>query len=378
MNTSRKSHYEELGLQPNASPEDVRSSYRKLAKKYHPDLNKGDSRAEERFKRISESYRVLADPAERLAYQKKEEVRQAARRATQNRQAGRKPSQGSGTPISDMFKKVWKTGFGTQTTTTSSGKKVNDVPSAGKDLQINLKVDDLDLASGTEKKIRVTREGTCTTCAGSGLKPGTKPVPCTICLGIGEVPKSKDGKTIFVTCSNCKGKGSTIRERCLNCSGKGIARGKSMVTVVIPPGTKPGIVLTIRGQGDSGRGGAKAGNLLVKIEASESPYFATSGNDLTYTYPLSVREMFAGGEIEVPTSEGKLKLSIEPGIQSGKVLKIKGKGLLNANGVNGDLRVKIIHHQPKKLSPKAVDLLDQLESLPGWKPKKDRNGFVKK
>ncbi len=358
-----RSYYEELGVQPDATPDEIRNAYRRLAKKYHPDLNAGDRLAEERFKRLTEAYRILSDPSNRITFHQKEAVRTKAKAAAKNRQTD---------SFSELFKKVFKTGFG-------SFAQNGQSPRKGKDLQINLDLDPLDLSLGIQKKVMIKREQSCKVCSGSGMMPGTKPVQCSICLGIGEIPGSKGGKTVFEKCTNCHGTGQVIRERCLECGGKGFARTKSYIKIDIPKGIKPGATLTIQGYGDVGRGGRPSGDLKVKINAKKNLYFDARDYDVIYEYPISLKELLIGGDIEVPTPDGKkVKLSLEPNIRQGKMLKVKGKGLSKGNGVRGDLLVRIKYHIPEKISAKADKILDDLMSLPGWTPKKDKSGFYRK
>ena len=364
MTKSRKSYYSELGVQPDATQGQIRDAYRRLAKRYHPDTNRSDPKAEERFKRIGEAYRVLSDPNNRLVYQQKESIRTRAKAAAKRRDTAH---------FSDLFKKVFQTGFGT-----TSEQRARQAPRRGKDLQISLDLDLMELSLGVKKKVIIKRETACEVCGGNGLKPGHSPVPCSICLGIGEVPTSRNGKTVFITCKNCKGTGHVIRDRCIHCGGSGVARGSCQLTIDIPPGTKPGETLTIRKQGNSGRGGAASGDLKVLINQIKNPYFEPEGSDIVYEYPLNLLEVMLGGEIQVPTAEGRIKLNLQPGLHPDQTLKVKGKGLPKSDGSRGDLLVKVRYHLPHKLTIKARRLLEELVELPGWSPRRDKDGFVKR
>ncbi len=368
MNSKDRSYYAELGVQPDATPQQIQEAYRRLAKKYHPDLNRSDPAAEERFKQISEAYRVLSDPSRRILINQQEEAVRKARAARKRSTTGKSSSAG----FADMFKNMFKGGFGTGPAATASKQP----PTRGKDLQIELTVDAVKLAKGSSKKVMIKRDRICPVCGGSGAKPGTKPVQCKICLGIGEIPTSKGGKTVFETCRNCKGSGVVVRERCLHCGGRGIAKDKSAITVNIPPDTKPDSVLTIRGQGNAGLGGGANGDLKVLVTVQDHAYFTTRGNNLIYDYPMNIKELILGGEIFVPTQNGRMRLTLQPGLKQGKMLKIKGKGLIGENGEIGDLLVRINYHIPDKMTAKAEKLLDQLLEQPGWKPDQDNDGFV--
>jgi molecular chaperone DnaJ len=352
-------------VQPDATPAQIKEAYRRLAKKYHPDTNRGDPQAEERFKRLSEAYHILSDPDKRLIYHRKEAVRQkskAKRAATSSQQS---------TGFADIFKEVFKKGFGN-----FAERKQEQEPRMGANIKVSIELDDLELAAGAQKPVTLKRERLCETCTGTGVKPGHKPVNCPICLGIGEVPQVRDGVTQFTTCTNCKGKGTIVRERCMDCGGRGIKKARSTITIDVPAGTQPGAKIRLRGQGHVGFGGAPNGDLLVDIVAKENEYFHARGHDLIYDYPLTVREMFLGGEIEVPTRDGKVKLNLTAGIPQGKILRVQGKGLPKKEGGRGDLLVRIQYHIPDKISVRARELLDELSEMPRWSPKRDRKGYV--
>ncbi len=375
MNSENLKYYRELSIQPNASQEEVRDAYRRLAKQYHPDLNRGDPKAEERFKRINEAYHKLMDPKSRIHTQttsaaKSRTHEESKRRAKSDDQKAKSESASS---FSDFFKKVFKT----EEEPDRPSIKRNSHPKApslgkGRDLQINLELDAIEMATGIKKTVLLTRERTCHVCDGSGLQPGCQPITCKICLGIGEIPRSQGGQTVFVTCPNCRGSGKIIRDRCLNCGGEGIAPGKSQVTINVPEGTKPGQILTIVGLGDAGRNGGTDGDLHVNISEKENPYFQAQGYDLVCDYPLNLLEIMQGGEIEVPSPRGHIKLTLNPRLEHNKMLRVNGKGLPKPDGGYGDLIIRIRHHFPEKVSKKALDLIQQLVELPGWKPKRDK------
>lgn len=364
MSPSRKSHYEELGVQPDATPAQIKEAYRRLAKMYHPDTNKGDPRAEEKFKRLNEAYKVLTDPEKRLSYHQSEEIRKKARAAAKDRDTR---------SFSDVFKDVFRKGFGTWT-----DRKHEAETRHGGNLQMTLELDSLEMASGVRKTVMVRRDKLCEVCSGNGIQPGHKPVQCPICLGIGEVPVSRSGQTVFETCSNCKGKGTIIRERCMHCGGKGIVRGKVKVSVDVPAGTQDGKTISLQGQGHIGTGGGRNGDLFVQVKEKVNPYFTRKGYEIIYDVPLNLVQVVVGGEIEVPTREGKLKLNIEPGLKPGKVLRIKHRGLRKNDGTRGDMLIRIQYHMPDKISVRARDLLDELVRLPGWSPDTDEEGFFRR
>ena len=357
----RQSYYRELGVQPDATPDQIREAYRKLAKRYHPDRNPGDSKAEERFKRIGEAYRVLTDPAQRIVYHQKEEVRTKAKAAQKEKQTA---------SFSDIFKKVFQTGFGGD-----AGGPTASAPSRGKDQRITLELDASELSQGVRRTLKVKRDVTCEVCGGTGIKPGHGLHECSICQGLGEVPRVKAGKTIFVTCTNCQGSGQIIKERCLNCGGRSIVRSTGTVTVDIPPNSREGSTLKIREQGNAGPYRGRPGDLLVQLTLKNSAYFDRDDDDLVYHLPLSILDVVSGGDIEIPTPKSKVKLTLKPGVAPDSILRVKGKGLPKSGGGNGDILVHIHYQIPDMLSAKARRLLEELVRQPGWSPEKDDKGF---
>lgn len=365
MNEKHQSYYRELGVQPEATPEQIREAYRKLAKKYHPDRNSGDARAEAKFKRISEAYRVLSDPANRIVVHARETVQREAKNAHKKK--------GSAS-FSEMFKRVFQEGFGAQ----ASPADPSQHATRGKDLKITLEVDSIELAAGVQRTLKVQKEVVCEVCGGSGVKPGHGLNECQVCQGLGEVPKSRGGKTIFVTCTNCNGTGEIIKERCLNCGGKSVVKASRKITLDIPAGSKAGQILTIRGQGNAGRYKGEPGDLRVELLALHNEYFDQDGANLTYEHPMSLLELIEGGTVEVPTPTGKVQLTLKPGLENGAVLRVKGKGLPRDGGGYGDLLVRVRFQLPDKLNAKSKKLLDELLRQPGFKREVDKKGFVRK
>lgn len=365
MNDNRKSYYSLLGVQPDATPDEIRNAYRKLAKRYHPDRNPGDKKAETQFKLLGDAYRALTDPNSRLLYHQKEEVRTKAKTAEKGKQTS---------SFSDVFKQVFKSGFGSA----ESISEPSQNPRPGKDLKITLELDTFELLAGAKRTLKVKKDVRCGVCGGSGVKPGHGMQECTICQGLGEVPKSQGGKTVFVTCTNCMGTGSIIKERCLACGGRSIIRSTENVTLDVPPKSAAGSTIMIKEKGNAGLFRGRPGNLLVELVEKNSSYLKREGDDLLYDCPLSILEVMAGGEIEVPTPRGKVKLNLYPGIAPGTILKVAGKGLPKSDGGEGDLKVRIRYHVPSELTGRARKVLESLVKLPEWTPPRDEKGFVKR
>ncbi len=360
----RNSYYRELGVQPDATPGQIRDAYRKLAKRYHPDRNPGDRVAEERFKRVGEAYRILTDPAQRIVYHQKEAVRTRARAAEKKK---------STASFAELFKKVFQSGFGGDT----DGPAAN-APARGKDQKISLELDAFELAEGTRRTLKVKRDISCEVCGGTGIKPGHGLHECSICQGLGEVPRVKDGKTIFVTCTNCQGTGQIIKERCLNCGGRSIVRSAGTITVDIPSNSREGTVIRISKQGNAGPYRGRPGDLLIELRSKNSAYFEQDGEELVYHLPVTLLEVVTGGDVEVPTPKGKVKLTLKPGVAPDAILRVRGKGLPITGGGAGDILVHVHYHLPDRLTEKARKLLEDLVKQPGWSPQKDENGFVRR
>ena len=376
---AKRDYYEILGVQKNASIDDVKKAYRKLAMQFHPDRNPGNKQAEEKFKDATEAYEVLSDQDKRSRYDRfgHEGVRQGADfHDWTNTNAN---------DIFSVFNDIFGGGFGGSIFddilaggTRARSRGGSSAGERGSDLKISVKLTLEEIASGVEKKIKIKRKEKCPTCGGSGAKAGSGLSTCPTCGGSGEIRKA--ARTMFgqfvniVQCSACGGMGKIIKEPCPTCSGAGRVNGEATVKVKIPPGVSEGNYLTLRGEGNTGRRGGPSGDLIVLIEEAPHQHFKRDGDDVIYELDLSFPEAALGSEVEVPTLIGRAKLKIEPGVQSGKILRMREKGLprLNSYG-RGDELVTINIYTPTKLSQHEKDLLKELGNSASIKPP-SRNG----
>ncbi len=365
----KRDYYEVLGVQKNASADELKKAYRKLAIKYHPDRQQGKSdaekkEAEEKFKEAAEAYDVLSNPEKRQRYD-------------QFGFAGAESGgYGGGMSMEDIFSQFGDlfSGFGFGDMfgggrSSRSGARVN----RGTDLRVRVKVTLNDVANGCEKKLKIPRMVSCHDCNGTGARGGTALETCHTCGGSGMQVRMQ--QTLFgrmqtqSVCQACGGSGKIIKDKCPNCHGQGLLRQDDVVTINIPAGVEEGMVLTMRGKGNEAAGGGVPGDLLIVIEEEESKELIRNGNDLIYNLMIDFPTAALGGKVEVPTVNGRVRLTIDPGTQPGKVLRLRGKGLpqVNAYG-NGDLLVNVTVYVPEKLSSDDRRHLDELSKSANVKP----------
>ena len=372
-----KDYYEVLGISRDADENEIKKAYRKLAIQYHPDKNPGDKEAEERFKKVSEAYEVLKDPEKRRRYD---------RFGESGLKGGFEGFGGFEFDLSDALRTFMSEGFGFGSFGDffgTSRTRSKTARTRGQDLKIRLSLTLEEIAEGVTKKIKLKRYVQCDACGGSGLKEGSSPIICPSCHGTGEIRQVS--RTIFgqfinvSTCSQCNGEGKIIKDHCPACGGQGRVKREGTISVNIPAGVATGNYITLRGEGHVGARGGPAGNAIVFIEEKEHPYFERHGDDILFDLYLSFSQIALGDTVEVPTLKGKAKLTIAPGTQSGKILRMKGKGIrhLNEHGI-GDLLVRVLVWTPTKLSEKEKNLFRQLAELENIKPPKGDKSFFKK
>lgn len=356
---SKRDYYEVLGVARDATDQQIKSAYRKLALKHHPDRNPGDKAAEEKFKEAAEAYAVLADGQKRAAYD----------RYGHAAVTGAAGAQGFDPTIFADFGDILGGlgdvfGFGDL-----FGGRRRGGPQRGSDLRYDLEITFDEAAKGTETTIQVPRLETCGTCHGTGAASGTSPVTCPHCRGTGQVRRQQGFFTIAHTCGQCRGAGRIVQKPCLTCHGATQVQADRKLTVKIPAGIATGQRLRLHGEGEHGMGGGPPGDLYVVIGVQEHAFFRRDGNDLVFEMPVSYPTLALGGEITVPTLDGTDKLKIPEGTAAGSTFRIRSKGMPDVSGRGrGDLYVNIQVDVPKKLNKDQKALLQQLaKALPADK-----------
>lgn len=364
-----RDYYEVLGISRDADPEAIKKAYRKLALRYHPDKNDGSKDAEEKFKEATEAYEVLRNPEKRSAYD---------RFGHAGVRSGAGGAGFTGFDFSDALNIFMRDfgGFGLEDLFGGRGGRTRrGAPRRGPDLRVRLPLTLADVASGARKKIKVKVAEACDACAGSGADPGTSPVRCSTCGGAGEVrrvQRSILGQMVSVSpCPACEGEGQRIESPCAACRGQGLTATERMLEVEVPAGVSTGDYITLRGQGNAGPRGGPAGDVMVVLEVQEDPRFAREGMDLVCELPVTFSQAALGAELEVPTLEGSAKLKIPAGIQSGQLLRLRGRGLPSLHSADrGDQIVRVMVWTPKRLSAEQEQLLRALAEVEDAAPDK--------
>lgn len=381
----KRDYYEVLGVSRNATDEEIKKAYRKKAIQYHPDKNPGNKEAEEKFKEAAEAYDVLSNKDKRAKYDQ-------FGHAGLDGQAGPDFSGGFGN-LNDILRDLFGGGFGggfggfggfsgfgsDDSQRQQGGQRVYK----GRDIRVRVQLTLEEIAKGAEKDIQIERNVPCPDCNGKGARNSSDIKTCPSCKGTGQIKRvvnSFFGQTVtYSTCQQCNGEGKIVTNPCHTCSGTGLVRKKETVRVRIPAGVEDGMQLTMRGQGHCAKNNGINGDLLIVINEIEHPEIKRDGNNLVYTKIISVPEAVMGATVEIPCLDGKYSVKVEPGTQSGSVIRLKGKGLPTVNGYGtGDMYVKLVVWIPKKLSREDKELMDRLASSENFKPnptKEDRNFF---
>jgi molecular chaperone DnaJ len=343
-----KSLYETLGVAKNASADEIKKAYRKLAREYHPDRNPGDKEAEERFKEVQTAYDVLSDAEKRKQYD--------AFGSADGRRAGPGDFTWSteGFDLGDLFGGLFGRGRGARQQQEPRGQRGADV-----EVQVNLSFEDA--LRGLETRIPVEIETACRECGGTGAKPGTSPKICPECNGRGVLAESQGLFALSQPCPRCRGNGTVIEDPCPQCRGSGRERRTKRYTVKIPAGARDGTRIRLKGKGEAGFGGGPAGDLFVVTRVAESPLYERRGSDLIVEVSISFADAALGAEVQVPTPEGPVSLKVPAGSQDGKLLRIRGRGAPKlSGGGRGDVLARLRIEVPKRLNKKQRELLEQL------------------
>ncbi|MBK1784729.1 molecular chaperone DnaJ [Prauserella cavernicola] len=369
-----KDFYRELGVSSDASQDEIKKAYRKLARENHPDANPGNAQAETKFKAVSEAYGVLSDTAKRKEY---DEARRLFGSGGPGGfgfpgAGGGAGGGGGGFDINDLFGQNAAGGagggggfgglgdmlgnlFGRRGagggTTAARGQR-------GADVETDVRIDFAEAVKGATLPLRLSSPASCATCGGNGARPGTSPRTCPTCAGSGLVSRSQGAFAFSEPCRDCRGRGSIIDDPCPECAGEGISTRTRTLTVRIPAGVDDNQRIRLGGQGEPGRGGATAGDLYVRVHVNPHPVFGRSGNDLTITVPVEFSELVLGTTLTVPTLDAKVSLKVPSGTSSGRTLRVRGKGITKRDGTQGDLLVTLQVVIPGKVDGTAKAALE--------------------
>ena len=356
---SKRDYYEVLGVSRDVDNKDLKRAYRKLAMKFHPDRNPDDADADNKFKEATEAYEILGDADKRAAYDRYGHAGVDPNAAG----AGAGGFGGGNGNFGDIFGDVFGDIFG------GGGGGGRGGPQRGSDLRYNMELTLEEAVRGVEKNIRIPTLTSCNTCDGSGAKSGTSPKTCSTCNGVGQVRMQQGFFSVQQTCPTCRGKGTIIEDPCTSCHGRGVKEETKTLSVKIPAGVDTGDRIRLSGEGEAGAMGGPAGDLYVQVSVKEHSLFHRDGRNLYCDVPISIVDAALGGELEVPTLDGRVKLKIPAETQSGKLFRLRGKGVVPVRGgAAGDLLCRVQVETPVKLTSEQKSLLNQFQaSLKGEK-----------
>ena len=372
MADQKRDYYEVLGISKGASEDEIKRAYKKMARQYHPDLNPGNQEAEEKFKEVNEAYEVLSDAEKKARYD-------------QYGHAGVDPNFGAGGfdgsfdfgDLGDIFGSFFGGGFG-------GGRRTNpNAPQRGESIRMALAISFEEAAFGCEKSVTIDRTEPCDTCHGSGCAPGATPEVCQDCHGTGTVQvRRQTPMGVFATsspCPKCGGKGKIIHQPCKDCRGSGSVRRRKTIQATVPAGIDNGQTISIRGQGNAGKNGGPAGDLLVTITVRPHEIFRRDGTSVLCEAPITFAQAALGAELEIPTIDGKVKYDIPEGTQSGTVFRLKGKGIPSINGRGrGDQYVTVYIETPRNLNKEQKEALKKFAETMGDNNYEERKKFFGK
>ena len=390
MAESKRDYYEVLGVSKDADDAAIKKAYRALAKKYHPDMNPGDAEAEKKFKEASEAYAVLSDAEKRRQY---DQFGHAAFEGGAGGAGGFGGFDFNGADFGDIFGDIFGDLFGGGG---RRGGRANNGPMKGANIRKSIRITFEEAVFGCKKELEVILKDPCTTCGGTGAKPGTSPETCPKCGGKGQVvytSQSFFGTVQNVqTCPNCGGSGKVIKEKCTSCSGTGYTSSKKKIEVTIPAGIDNGQSVRIREKGEPGTNGGPRGDLLVEVNVSRHPIFQRQDMHIFSTVPISFAQAALGGDVKIQTVDGAVIYNVKPGTKTDTKVRLKGKGVpsLRNSAVRGDHYVTLVIQTPEKLSAEAKEALRRFDELSGnslhqndsnpekSEKKTKRNGFMDK
>jgi molecular chaperone DnaJ len=363
-----KDYYKALGVTSSASQADIKKAYRKLARELHPDKNPGDTKAEARFKEISEAYDVLSDEKRRREYDEARTLFSGG-----GFRSGGGPGAGAPFDLSDLFGGGRPTSSGAGSSGlgdlfgglfggrggTRGGRTTVQQPARGSDVETEVTLAFDEAVAGVTVPLQLASPSSCRTCGGTGARPGTAPHACAACLGTGLVTRNQGAFAFSEPCRECRGTGQIIEEPCPDCRGTGVRRQSRTITVRIPPGVKDGQRIRLAGKGAPGLRGGTPGDLYVRVHVSDHDLFGRKGDDLTLVLPVTFPEAALGASVRVPTLDGAVTLKVPAGTGSGRTLRVRGKGAPRRTGGAGDLLVTIEVAVPKSLSPEAREALEK-------------------
>ena len=372
MADQKRDYYEVLGISKGASEDEIKRAYKKMARQYHPDLNPGNQEAEEKFKEVNEAYEVLSDAEKKARYD-------------QYGHAGVDPNFGAGGfdgsfdfgDLGEFFGKFFGGGFG-------GGRRTNpNAPQRGESIRMALAISFEEAAFGCEKSVTIDRTEPCDTCHGSGCAPGATPEVCQDCHGTGTVQvRRQTPMGVFATsspCPKCGGKGKIIHQPCKDCRGSGSVRRRKTIQATVPAGIDNGQTISIRGQGNAGKNGGPAGDLLITITVRAHELFRREGTSVLCEAPITFTQAVLGAELEIPTIDGKVKYTLPEGTQSGTTFRLKGKGIPAINGRGrGDQYVTVYIETPRNLNREQKEALKKFAEAVGENNYEERKKFFKK
>lgn len=375
-----KDFYKELGVSSDASADDIKKAYRKLARDLHPDANPGDTKAEERFKAVSEANAVLSDPAKKKEY---DEARRLFASGGFGPGAGYSTGGGGfgggGFDLGDLFGGGAAGGdgglgdiFGGLFNRSGGRSASSTRPRRGSDVETETTLDFREAAQGVTVPLRLTSPSACTTCHGSGAKPGTSPRVCPRCNGTGVVSRNQGAFGFSEPCDDCRGTGSIIDDPCSDCHGNGVTNRTRTITVRVPSGVSDGQKIRLAGQGEAGLRGAPSGDLYVTVHVRPDKVFGRNGDDLTLVVPVSYGELVLGTTLSVPTLDGRVGVKVPAGTADGRILRVRGRGVPKRGGGAGDLLVTVKVAVPQKLDDPAIEALRtylEAEKASGFDPR---------